>query len=119
MKISLKKLAPLFAICCMAIPTTALSDENNMVFLFEEKLEHPYSNGWSGMLGKSEYGEADVYINSTGKSADFDGILSINCTGSNHTWKAAGIGGENANPNWVKETVPREVFARARKAFCK
>ena len=119
MKTSPKKIAPLFALCCMAIPTSALGDENNMVFLFEQKLEHPYSNGWSGMLGKSEYGQADVYINATGKSAEFDGILSINCTGSGHYWKAAGIGDQNASSKWVKEAVPREVFAKARKEFCK
>jgi len=119
MKITLNNIAAVFAICFVAFPTSAISDENNMLFLFEEKLEHPYSNGWSGMLGKIEYGQADVYINSTGKSAEFDGILSINCTGSGHFWKAAGIGGENANPKWVKEAAPREVIAKARKAFCK
>ena len=120
MKFSLKKIVTVFAICFVVIPTSALSHSDSFVSLFFEQLEQPYSNSWDGMLISSDSGQTDAYIKGEGKSVEFHGILSINCSdGSGHYWKAASIWDEPATASQLKQTVPPDVTTNARKEFCR
>lgn len=86
------------------------------VFLFEEKVEI-YANLWSGIAinDRVEAGQAEVLIRAEGKTADFYGILSINCENTESFWISAVNFGETVD---ASEVVPKNVVTNASFWFC-
>ena len=92
-------------------PPVGGKDSDGRTFLFDETLEHPFSNAWSGIrISGNGSGQTDVHIKSDGKTV-FEGTLSINCdSASGHFW--------TSNESEAAETVPFEVISNARRHFC-
>lgn len=80
--------------------------------LYREKVEI-YWNDWRGVrTSDGSLGSADVYVEGSGKTAQFDGVVSFNCQNGKHYWKVA----SQTEPDIY---VPRGAIDAARRAFCR
>jgi hypothetical protein len=87
-------------------------DAEGRIQLLYEPVEGVYGNFWSGMrVSGNGKNQTDIHVRGEGKTAMFEGILSLNCESkSGHLWLTSE---RDAN-----ETVPTEVIANARRFFC-
>jgi hypothetical protein len=88
--------------------------------LYKQELEGVYFNSWTGMkVSGSPGNQVDVHVLGEGKSVDFNGILSINCSsGSGYFWKTASNFHESLSEVQITEIVPIEVVAKSNATFC-
>jgi len=108
---------------CLLMPVVAHGwtpgepDGEGGVFLFEEKVEGVYGNNrWGKPLGPIPDRFIKIKVTAEGKTAEFDGVLSLDCRmASGHRWTAASNFRGSVNAD---EIVPREVPVNARKFFC-
>lgn len=108
---------------CLLMPVAALGwtpgepDGEGGVFLFDEKVEGVYSNSWWGKpLGPIPNRMIEIKVTAEGKTAEFEGVLSLDCRmTSGHQWKATSNFRGSVNAD---EIVPRDVPVNARKFFC-
>lgn len=113
----------LSAICCLMLPVSASGwtvgerGGEGSVFLYDQPVEGVYGNNWWGKsVSSGASGQIDVYITGEGKTADFVGVVSLNCDNvSGHNWKTASNFGTPVN---VNDIVPLGVVVNARKFFC-
>ena len=98
-----------------------MAGQADRVLLLKQELEGGYSDDWSGGLVSSGQGDqVEVHIQREGKSGDFDGILSINCTSqSGYYWKTASDYSHALSEAELAETVPIEVISKAKSTFCR
>ena len=102
-----------------AAPSPGHLDKQGRYFLFREPVEM-YWNDWTGMpLNRGTAGQIDVHILGEGKSQEFDGVVSLNCTtGSGFFWKEASVWGKSASESDIAGAVPLVVISNARNLFC-
>ncbi len=108
---------------CLLMPVAAFAwtpgepDGEGGVFLFEEKVEGVYGNNWWGKsLGPIPDRFIEIKVTAEGKTAEFEGVLSLDCRmASGHQWKAASNFRGSVNAD---EIVPHDVPVNARKFFC-
>jgi hypothetical protein len=87
-------------------------DADGRTTLLYEQLEGVYGNAWSGMRVSGDgYGQTDVHIRGEGKTAMFDGILSINCEDPAGSYWLT-------NDEATNNTVPLHAIVNARRFFC-
>ena len=87
--------------------------------LFRQPVEL-YWNDWFGTLIRKDEGETIVLVESEGKTSEFNGILSHNCSASDkYFWKSASDYG-NAIDLSVDDAVniPKEVVNKVFEDFC-
>lgn len=90
--------------------------------LYREPVEGLW-NDWHGQRATSDTAnQPDVLITGLGKTADFTGVLSLNCEpGGGQFWKAAGHFGKpllGAEGALLEPVVPGIVLEKARALFC-
>lgn len=86
------------------------------IYLYREPVEM-YWNDWRGVaVNHLTTGQAEVYIEGVGKTAQFEGVLSINCSNGMNYWAAVG----RIDEGYAQEpsAVPDLVIKRAVKIFC-
>ena len=81
------------------------------IFLYREMIEM-YWNDWLAypMMDKSQLpsaGQVELSVKGEGKTADFSGILSINCQNGKYSWL-----------NSPDDEIPNRVIRNARSLFC-
>ena len=105
----------------IADPEVGMMTPDGHIFLYREPVEE-FWNDWTGMrVNNPKSKQADVYIKSEGKTAGFNGILSLHCPqGWGHVWIAGafGIGQHPRTEEFYDETIPKVVVAQARRFFC-
>jgi hypothetical protein len=103
-----------------ASPKVGSATRDGRKFIYREKVE-AYWNDWSGLkVGGEDGDQPSVHIRGEGKTADFEGVLSLNCSsGSGYLWKTASNFSKNLNEAAITEIVPLDVLAGAKKLFCK
>ena len=119
-------IAALGAICCLLLPMSASGwtvgerGDEGSVFLYDEQLEGVYGNSWWGKsVGAGGSGPIDVRITGEGKTADFDGVVNLNCANaSGHSWKSASNFGAPVKGDATDAMPPDDVVLNARKIFC-
>lgn len=104
----------LFSVNCLADSANQICRKE--AFLYEEKVEI-YWNEWSGLAinDSAETSQAEILIRASGKTADFYGILSINCNNAKSFWISAVNYGK---PVEASQVVPQEVMMKASVSFC-
>lgn len=90
--------------------------------LFRQPVEGLW-NDWHGQRVTTDTAnQPDVLITGLGKTADFTGVLSLNCEpGGGQFWKAAGHFGKpllDAEGGLLEPVVPAIVLEKARALFC-
>ena len=94
--------------------------KDGRLFLYREKVD-AYWNDWSGMrvYRNISEGEIKVYIYGEGKTSEFDGIVSINCSSkSAGEWIAGRNFFKSLNKMQIAKIVPSQVVNVARRLFC-
>lgn len=93
------------------------------VFLYEEKIEGSYWNEWWGHPLKSKddvinLGQAEITIRGEGKTVDFVGMLSINCSNGKYFWAGTQNFIDPITEIEAEEIVPKQVITNAIRLFC-
>ena len=105
----------------MTDPQVGMITSDGHVFLYREPVEG-FWNDWAGMrVNNPESKQANVYIEGSGKTANFHGVVSISCPrGYGHFWYTGAFGGglQPATKAELKELVPKDVVVQARRFFC-
>ena len=94
--------------------------EITRVELLRVDLGGVYWDKWTGLpVVDKVRGKVDVHIKGEGKTAVFEGIVTIFCTnGGGFDWKTATFWGDPATEGDLKAKVPKKVIERAREKFC-
>ena len=76
-----------------------------------------YWNNWTGV----KLPERNAYISGFGKSAQFDGIISLNCNDAKHSWITASNSAIETcmTESEINQIVPPQTISAAFRAFCK
>jgi hypothetical protein len=113
----------IFLICSSAYAQQAelrlgSKDGDNRIFLYREPVAIGYWNNWSGVaLIVDRFGSVDVNIRGEGKSASFDGNISINCRNGKFYWTAVP---KDKTLTWTSVSeIPDVVVQNTYKIFCK
>lgn len=94
------------------------------VFLYREPVER-YWNDWVAypLMARERLptaGQAELSVRGQGKTADFNGTLSINCENGKHYWKGAeNLGNALTEDAALEEAVPAQAIASAARLFCR
>lgn len=91
-------------------------DEDGMVFLYREPIEI-YWNDWAGKHLSRE----KVYISGEGKTANFNGIMELNCeNASSYSWvpTSNSCGRLGMTESELNKEVPSQVISAAFEEFC-
>lgn len=113
---SLFMVCMLFSAAHAATPQQGDKLKDGMVFLYREKVEI-YWNDWTA----KQLSGSKIYIAGEGKTAGFEGIVSLNCdSASGYSWITASndrrrLGISEAE---IKEAVPIQALSSAFTLFC-
>lgn len=93
------------------------------VFLLEEPVEGIYYNEWwahpiSSDEEISKFNQAEMTIRGEGKTIDFAGVLSMNCTNGRYLWMGTHNFIDPISEEKTKRLVPLQVTRNAYRLFC-
>jgi hypothetical protein len=96
------------------------------IFLYEQPIEGVYTNDWWAHPLKSmeeirETGSAELTITGEGKTVEFIGTLSMDCSGRHQRWRGVqnfydSIRGDDER---ITELVPNQVIRNVYRLFCR
>lgn len=100
------------------------SSRDDGMFLYEEKIEMYWNEWWAHPLGSKKtikkYGQAEITIMGEGKTVDFSGIISMNCSNGKYYWRSVSNFGDAITDDIeIKRLVPDQIRKNIYKLFCR